>query len=153
MLTKPHPNDLRDLYIKLNPNGWCDEDLEKDSLGFVDPHTSQDFNAFRAGHQVGHEDNERLTAERNALQQRLNAVEEENDRLRHNDRRYRLLRDRMTVEDFPAEHPEWSTPSEHESVRIDRLCDAALREQGTGQSTAEALADVVDHAKWLENRS
>ncbi|AIR90479.1 hypothetical protein [Pseudomonas cremoricolorata] len=40
--------------------------------------------------------------------------------------RYRLLRDRMTVEDFPAEHPDCSTPSESESLRIDQLCDSAL---------------------------
>jgi hypothetical protein len=99
-------------------------------------------------------DFDRVAAERDALQIRLNSVEEENDRLRQdciamravidetgcsfeeigdmyadaalNDRRYRLLRDRMCVDDFPAKHPEWSTPSEMESIRIDRLCDAAL---------------------------
>jgi hypothetical protein len=82
MPKQPHPNDLRDLYIKLNPNGWCDEDLEKDSLGFVDPHTSQDFNSFRAGHQAGQEDSERLSAEGDALQRLLNERDEEVDRLR-----------------------------------------------------------------------
>lgn len=105
MLTQPHPNDLRDLYIKLNPNGWCDEDLEKDSLGFVDPHTSQDFNSFRAGHQVGQEDNERLTAERDALQQRLNAVEEENDRLRS------ALKFYADGEHYHVESDRWDTVS------------------------------------------
>ncbi|MBV4507732.1 hypothetical protein HU751_023145 [Pseudomonas sp. BW13M1] len=40
--------------------------------------------------------------------------------------RYRLLRERMLVSDFPPPHPDWSIPSEIESKRIDELCDAAL---------------------------
>lgn len=46
--------------------------------------------------------------------------------------RYRWLRERMCVEDMPKDHPSWSTPSEHESAKIDAAIDAALPPQQGG---------------------
>jgi hypothetical protein len=131
MPTESKPTDLRDLYIKLNPNGWCDEDLEQDSLGFVDPHTSQDFNSFRAGHQAGQEDNERITAERDALQRLLNERDEDVDRFRADAERYRWLRDpdnQCAVEDDSDYYmpPMICGYAEHEDILTHEALDAAI---------------------------
>lgn len=100
------------------------------------------------------EDFDRVTAERDQLQRDLDEMDQEIDRLRtegsamkaalddlgidfdgigdmyaetlQNDKRYRMLRDRMCVEDFPCAHPEWSAPSENESRRIDEMCDQEI---------------------------
>ncbi|MGR3991616.1 hypothetical protein [Pseudomonas sp. 1121_17] len=54
--------------------------------------------------------------------------------------RYQLVRERLSVDDFPNPHPEWSTPTESESSRIDELCDAAL------SASAEPTAAIeIDH--------
>lgn len=58
----------------------------------------------------------------------------ERDALLEDARRYRFLRDRMAVEDMPAEHPSWSTPSEEESRKFDAAVDAALAALTTGES-------------------
>ncbi|QZP24181.1 Lar family restriction alleviation protein [Pseudomonas mosselii] len=61
--------------------------------------------------------------------------------------RYRLLRERMHVDDFPPPHPDWSIPSEIESKRIDELCDTAL------SASAEPSAPVErdDFWSWLDS--
>lgn len=50
--------------------------------------------------------------------------------LRRDAERYRWLRDRMSLEDIPDEHPEWSTPSDHESAKVDAAIDTALAANG-----------------------
>jgi len=42
--------------------------------------------------------------------------------------RYLWLRDRLSVEDLPEDHPDWSEPSEFESVKIDNEIDKRIKE-------------------------
>jgi hypothetical protein len=42
--------------------------------------------------------------------------------------RYLWLRDRLSVEDLPEEHPAWSVPSEFESVKVDKEIDKRIEE-------------------------
>jgi len=51
-----------------------------------------------------------------------------------NAKRYEWLREHMSIDDFPRPHPDWSEPSESESIRIDDLCDAALKPTESGAS-------------------
>lgn len=46
--------------------------------------------------------------------------------LRRYAERYRWLRGRMTLDDVPEDHPAWSAPDEHESMKIDAAVDAAM---------------------------
>jgi hypothetical protein len=55
MSTENQSTELRYLYIKLNPLGLDDQDLEVDGDGFEHPATQNDFIAFRAGYEASQE--------------------------------------------------------------------------------------------------
>lgn len=56
--------DPRDLFVSLNPLGLSQCELEKDSSGFVDDHTHNDYLVFLAGYKAGAVDGEERDCQR-----------------------------------------------------------------------------------------
>lgn len=57
-------NDPRDLFVRLNPLGLDQPDLEKDSTGFADMRTHGDYLVFLAGYKAGTVDGEERESQR-----------------------------------------------------------------------------------------
>ncbi|MCJ7853999.1 hypothetical protein [Pseudomonas monteilii] len=56
--------DPRDLFVSLNPLGLSQRELEKDSSGFADDRTHNDYLVFLAGYKAGTVDGEERECQR-----------------------------------------------------------------------------------------